>query len=95
MRKLTEVKGLSEQKAQKIKDVIKANQLVCSGFITATQSLEQRKDMINIGTGSTELDRLLGGGVETGSITEIFGGTLVTLFFPHSFVSYSSNNYLP
>ena len=31
------------------------------------------KDVISICTGSQELDRLLGGGIETGSITEIFG----------------------
>ena len=31
------------------------------------------KDVISITTGSTELDKLLGGGIETGSITEIFG----------------------
>jgi hypothetical protein len=31
------------------------------------------KDVITISTGSSDLDSLLGGGVETGSITEIFG----------------------
>ncbi len=29
--------------------------------------------MIHLSTGSQSLDQLLGGGVETGSITEIFG----------------------
>lgn len=29
--------------------------------------------MIQLSTGSTQLDQLLGGGVETGSITELFG----------------------
>jgi RecA/RadA recombinase len=29
--------------------------------------------MITISTGSSDLDNLLGGGVETGSLTEIFG----------------------
>jgi DNA repair protein RAD51 len=73
MRKLTEVKGLSEQKAQKIKDIIKANNLVASGFITAAVSMELYKEVIMIGTGSRDLDNLLGGGIETGSLTEIFG----------------------
>lgn len=73
MRKLQDVKGLSEQKAQKIKDVIKAKQLVSSGFITATVAMEHAKDMIMISTGSKELDKLLGGGIETGSLTELFG----------------------
>jgi len=31
------------------------------------------KDILTISTGSTELDNLLGGGIETGSLTEIFG----------------------
>lgn len=31
------------------------------------------KDLITISTGSSDLDSLLGGGVETGAITEIFG----------------------
>lgn len=32
-----------------------------------------RAEIIQLTTGSKELDRLLGGGIETGSITEIFG----------------------
>eukprot|EP01006_Ploeotia_vitrea_P056327 TRINITY_DN68091_c2_g1_i1.p1 TRINITY_DN68091_c2_g1~~TRINITY_DN68091_c2_g1_i1.p1 ORF type:complete len:342 (+),score=0.75 TRINITY_DN68091_c2_g1_i1:93-1118(+) len=73
LRKLTDVKGVSEQKAQKLKDIVKMNNLVSTGFTTATQRLEMAKDAIMISTGSQELDRLLGGGIETGSITEIFG----------------------
>lgn len=73
LRKLMEVKGISEQKAQKLKDLIKANQLVSLGFQTASSKLEGMKDMIAISTGSKDLDNLLGGGIETGSLTEIFG----------------------
>ena len=43
------------------------------GFLTAAQQLETRKDLIQLSTGSKDLDSLLGGGVETGSLTEIFG----------------------
>lgn len=43
------------------------------GFTTATEFHQKRADMITITTGSKELDRLLGGGIETGSITEMFG----------------------
>ena len=43
------------------------------GFTTAAEYHKQRQDIINLTTGSKELDKLLGGGVETGSITEIFG----------------------
>ena len=32
-----------------------------------------RKSVIRLSTGSKELDQLLGGGVETQSITEVFG----------------------
>lgn len=68
-----DVKGISEQKAQKLKDLIKTNQLVALGFQTATTRLECMKDMILISTGSNDLDTLLGGGIETGSLTELFG----------------------
>jgi DNA repair protein RAD51 len=73
LRRLTDVKGISEQKAQKLKDIIKANNLVLVGFQTATTKLEAMKDVIMVSTGSNELDNLLGGGIETGSLTEIFG----------------------
>jgi DNA repair protein RAD51 len=90
MRKLVEVKGISEQKAQKLKELIRANQLVSLGFQTASNRLETMKDLIMISTGnivffvvsrliigcyvgSNDLDNLLGGGIETGSLTEIFG----------------------
>ena len=43
------------------------------GFTTATEFHQKRSELIMLTTGSKELDRLLGGGIETGSITEIFG----------------------
>ena len=73
MKKLMDVKGISEQKAQKLKDLIKSAGLVSLGFQTATSRLDIMKDMIYISTGSKDLDNLLGGGVETGSLTEVFG----------------------
>mmetsp|Transcript_4188 Transcript_4188/g.4347 ORF Transcript_4188/g.4347 Transcript_4188/m.4347 type:complete len:343 (+) Transcript_4188:219-1247(+) len=73
MRRLAECKGLSEQKIQKFKDIIKANELVQMGFQTAATRLTQQNEMIKISTGSSDLDALLGGGIETGSLTEIFG----------------------
>ena len=71
LKKLQEVKGISEQKAQKLKDVIKANGLVSMGFITAAMRLEIAKDIIFVSTGSRELDNLLGGGIETGFLSKI------------------------
>ena len=43
------------------------------GFTTATEFHQRRSELIKITTGSQELDKLLEGGFETGSITEMFG----------------------
>eukprot|EP00960_Hanusia_phi_P042899 755763-Hanusia_phi.AAC.1 len=50
-----------------------AAKLVPMGFTTAAEYHKQRQEIIQIHTGSKELDKLLGGGFETGSITEMFG----------------------
>lgn len=69
---LTGIKGLSEAKVEKIQEAVK--KLNISSFITAKQALEQRKNnIVYLTTGARALDELLRGGVESGSITEIFG----------------------
>ncbi|KAF9906770.1 recombinase rad51 [Linnemannia zychae] len=68
---LLTVKGISDAKADKI--ISEACRLVPMGFTTATDFHERRSKLLKITTGSGELDKLLGGGIETGSITEIFG----------------------
>ena len=47
----------------------------CRGnqFKSGLEVKEKRKAIINLTTGSVQLDKILGGGVETGSITELFG----------------------
>ncbi len=65
------VKGISEIKAEKI--LTECQKLVPMGFNTAATFHQARKEMVYISTGSCEVDKLLGGGVETGSITELFG----------------------
>lgn len=50
-----------------------ASKLVPMGFTTATEYHQRRSEIVMITSGSKELDKLLGGGLETGSITEIFG----------------------
>eukprot|EP00180_Rhodochaete_pulchella_P001889 Plantae.Rhodophyta-Rhodochaete_pulchella.ctg28342.p1 GENE.Plantae.Rhodophyta-Rhodochaete_pulchella.ctg28342~~Plantae.Rhodophyta-Rhodochaete_pulchella.ctg28342.p1 ORF type:complete len:342 (-),score=57.67 Plantae.Rhodophyta-Rhodochaete_pulchella.ctg28342:440-1465(-) len=65
------VKGISEAKADKIME--QAAKLVPMGFTSATEVHAQREDIVMLSTGSTELDKLLAGGIETGSITELFG----------------------
>jgi len=71
IRKLTDVKGISEAKVQKLKELVKS--MVPMDFKTAADALQDRKSMVTLSTGSVELDKLLGGGIETGSITEVFG----------------------
>lgn len=44
-----------------------------TGFTTANQILQQRGEIIKLATGSKALDDILGGGLETGSITELYG----------------------
>ena len=65
------VKGLSEAKVDKIIEA--CQKAVDMGFMTASVYFERRKDLVFIATGSKALDTLLAGGLETGSITEIFG----------------------
>ena len=42
-------------------------------FVTAAEYHKQRAEIIKLTTGSKQLDALLQGGIETGSITEMFG----------------------
>ena len=44
-----------------------------SGFRTALQQSLSRKNIFRISTGSNELNKLLGGGLESMAITEVFG----------------------
>ena len=50
-----------------------AGKLVELGFTTAKEYAVQRSSMLKLTTGSGELDKILGGGMETGSMTELFG----------------------
>lgn len=65
------IKGISENKADKI--LAECVKLVPMTFTTATLFHQRRSDLVHITTGSQELDKLLQGGIETGSITEMFG----------------------
>uniref|UniRef100_A0A4W6DQH1 DNA repair protein RAD51 homolog n=1 Tax=Lates calcarifer TaxID=8187 RepID=A0A4W6DQH1_LATCA len=57
-KELLNIKGISEAKADKILPL---------------EFHQRRAEIIQISTGSKELDKLLQGGIETGSITEMFG----------------------
>ncbi|KAM3723652.1 Meiotic recombination protein [Dirofilaria immitis] len=70
-KRLCDIKGLSEAKVDRIKEI--ACKLSNNGFITALEVTERRKLCYRISTGSRELDNLLGGGIESQAITEVFG----------------------
>lgn len=53
--------------------VYSAHKQIPMGFTTGTEFYSRRKDVVTITTGSSNLDNLLGGGIETGSITELYG----------------------
>lgn len=42
-------------------------------FMSGSQLLKKRANVLRLTTGSQQLDKLLGGGVESLSITEMFG----------------------
>lgn len=64
--------GLSESNAKKI--IESATKIVKKmRFETGLEYLERRKEVGKITTGSKELDNLIGGGIETQAITELFG----------------------
>eukprot|EP00397_Hematodinium_sp_SG-2012_P036929 GEMP01039935.1.p1 GENE.GEMP01039935.1~~GEMP01039935.1.p1 ORF type:complete len:368 (+),score=49.64 GEMP01039935.1:81-1184(+) len=71
LRKLLEVKGISEQKGEFLKKI--AELVVPVTFQSASEFLTVRQSMVKLATGSVALDALLGGGVESGNITELFG----------------------
>ncbi|MFO7966921.1 MAG: DNA repair and recombination protein RadA [Archaeoglobaceae archaeon] len=63
---------LGEANAGKIVSAARSMAKV-GGFESGEAILERRKKVKKIDTGSAELNKLLGGGVETQSITELFG----------------------
>jgi meiotic recombination protein DMC1 len=71
LRNLIKIKGVTEQKVEKIKDI--AQKQIPQSFITGTAVMERRKCCLRTSTGSKEFDNLLGGGIQTMTITEAFG----------------------
>jgi len=70
-REIAEAAGMGGDTALKVCRL--ARMQVDPGFVPALEVLEMRRNMIKCTTGSRELDRVLGGGVETGAITELIG----------------------
>lgn len=69
--KLIEEAGIGEKTAQKI--IKSAQEIEKMGFKSADVIWEKRKTLKKIMTGSQNLDDLLGGGIETGAVTEFYG----------------------
>ncbi|MFX1388863.1 MAG: DNA repair and recombination protein RadA [Promethearchaeota archaeon] len=71
LNKLMDEAGIGEKTAEKI---IKAAQdIEKMGFKSADKIWEKRKTLKRLTTGSRNLDELLLGGIEPGSVTELFG----------------------
>lgn len=68
---IQEESGLGEKTTAKL--IKKSMERLNIGFKSAELVWEHRKNIARITTGSQELDDLLGGGVETGSLIEFFG----------------------
>jgi RecA/RadA recombinase len=73
VKKIAEVKGISDAKVEKI---LAAATQICpvSGWTNALSlSHKRQKSVVRITTGSKEVDAILGGGFETACITEMYG----------------------
>ena len=74
---ISEVTGISIEKAvdlcNKARMKLEEFEIIDKSFTTATELYKKRLNIERISTGSKNLDELLGGGIETGAITEIYG----------------------
>ena len=68
---LTEAAGVGEAVARKIINTARNN--LDMGFMTGEELLKRRENIIKLNTGSDKLNELVGGGFESGSITECYG----------------------
>ena len=69
---LIELKGLSDAKVDKMLEA--AHRLLpASGFVTAAEFMDLRRDTVHIRTGAESVDAILDGGVQTRCLTEIYG----------------------
>ena len=74
---IAEATGITIEKCtllcNRAREILEDNGVFDKPFITANQIYEKRKSEYRIATGSKNLDELLGGGVETRAITELYG----------------------
>ncbi|KAI6167351.1 Rad51-domain-containing protein [Pisolithus thermaeus] len=70
-RQLLKIKGMSEAKVEKIKEA--AQKITGSSFATGVEVQDRRRRVLCISTGSKSVDSILGGGLMSQSITEVYG----------------------
>jgi DNA repair protein RadA len=63
--------GIGEKQAAKI--IAEARSSIALNFVRADELMKMRKNVLKLSTGSKALDELLGGGIETQTITEFYG----------------------
>ncbi len=68
---LQDLPNVGEKTAEKLRDAGFADMII--DFETAFDVMERRRDVGHITTGSKGVDELIGGGIETQSMTEVFG----------------------
>ena len=68
---ITEAAGLGEAAARKI--INAARESMEMGFESGTDLLKKRESIVKISTGCKAFDELIGGGIESGAITECYG----------------------
>nr|XP_031858272.1 meiotic recombinase Dmc1 [Kwoniella shandongensis]KAA5525344.1 meiotic recombinase Dmc1 [Kwoniella shandongensis] len=68
---LLKIKGLAESKVEKLKEI--CTKILPPAFLSGTEIAERRQNVVYITTGSKSVDAMLGGGISTQSITEVFG----------------------
>lgn len=71
LNELMEISGMGEASAIKVVNAAREN--LNMGFETGLDALKKREKIGKITTGSEDLDKLFGGGVETQAITELYG----------------------
>jgi len=70
-KEISDLSGMTESAANKA--IVAARNSLDMGFISGTELLERRKNIQKLTTGSKSVDELIGGGLETQSVTESFG----------------------
>ncbi|KAJ7050436.1 Rad51-domain-containing protein [Mycena amicta] len=70
-RQMMKIKGMSEAKVDKVKDA--ASKIMGSSFATGVEVQEKRKRVFTVSTGSKAVDTIMGGGITSQSISEVYG----------------------